>query len=292
MTSPRAPGHALVQAVRPRQWTKNLVVLAAPAFAGELDNLDAVGRTLFTVVLFTMAASAAYLVNDVLDVVEDRAHPTKRLRPVAAGRLAPRTAIAVGVVLMVLATGLSFLLAWQLAAVIGSYCLVNVAYSLVLKDEPVIDIAVIALGFLLRAVAGGVACDISLSQWFLLIASFGSLFMAAGKRYAEIHLEVEGAEVTRPSLSKYSATYLRFVWSTSAALLIMSYCLWAFEISVPGPVPWTELSMVPFVLAVLRYAVDVDAGVAGEPEEIALRDRVLQSFALVWVAMIVLAIYG
>ncbi|MCD4526410.1 decaprenyl-phosphate phosphoribosyltransferase [Nocardioides sp. cx-173] len=292
MTSLPAAGPALAQAVRPRQWTKNLVVLAAPAFAGELDNIDSVVRTLLTVVLFTFAASAVYLVNDVLDVVEDRAHPTKRLRPIAAGRLAPRIAVGVAVLLMIVATGLSLALSWQLAVVVASYCLVNVAYSLVLKDEPVIDIAVIALGFLLRAVAGGVACGIDLSQWFLLIASFGSLYMAAGKRYAELHLEVEEGSVTRPSLSRYSATYLRFVWSTSAALLIMSYSLWAFEISVPGPIPWTELSMAPFVLAVLRYAVDVDAGVAGEPEEIALSDRVLQSFAVIWAAMIVLAIYG
>jgi decaprenyl-phosphate phosphoribosyltransferase len=141
-------------------------------------------------------------------------------------------------------------------------------------------------------VAGGVACDITLSQWFLLIASFGSLFMAAGKRYAEMQIIVESGATTRPSLSRYSMSYLRFVWSTAAALVIMSYSLWAFEISKPGGVPWTELSMVPFVLAVLRYAVDVDAGGAGEPEEIALSDRVLQAFALVGVVLVCLAIYA
>lgn len=291
MTSARSTCAALLQASRPHHWIKNVVVLAAPVFAGELDSPGSVARAVAAAVLFTLAASAVYLLNDVLDVEEDRAHPSKRNRPVAAGRLSPRVALAASITLMVVATGLSLLVNWELAAVVLGYCLVNVCYSMVLKDEPVIDIAVIALGFLLRAVAGGVACGIELSQWFMLIASFGSLFMAAGKRYAELQLVVDGEPTTRPSLSKYSSSYLRFVWSTSAALLIMSYSLWAFEIPSHGVLPWTELSMVPFVLAVLRYAVDIDAGVAGEPVEIAFSDRMLQSLAVLWVVVICLAIY-
>lgn len=291
VTSARSTCAALLQASRPHHWIKNVVVLAAPVFAGELDSPASVARAVAAAVLFTLAASAVYLLNDVLDVEEDRAHPSKRNRPVAAGRLSPRVALAASITLMVVATGLSLLVNWELAAVVLGYCLVNVCYSMVLKDEPVIDIAVIALGFLLRAVAGGVACGIELSQWFMLIASFGSLFMAAGKRYAELQLVVDGEPTTRPSLSKYSSSYLRFVWSTSAALLIMSYSLWAFEIPSHGVLPWTELSMVPFVLAVLRYAVDIDAGVAGEPVEIAFSDRMLQSLAVLWVVVICLAIY-
>ena len=286
---PRLP---VVAALRPRQWIKNLVVLAAPVFSGQLTEPDVLWRSMLTVVLFSMASSGVYLLNDVADLAEDRAHPLKRHRPIAAGHLSRGAAAATSAVLLLTACALGTLLSWQLGAVLASYVVINLLYSWVLKDEPVIDIAVIALGFVLRAVAGGVACDIELSQWFLLIATFGALYMAAGKRYAEVQLVGEGRAETRPSLSRYSTSYLRFVWSTAAALLIMSYSLWAFEISPGEGIPWTEISMIPFILAVLRYGVDVDAGTAGEPEEIALKDGMLQGIAAVWLLVVVLALYG
>lgn len=286
---PRLP---LVSALRPRQWIKNAVVLAAPVFSGQLTEPDVLGRGLLTVVLFSMASSGVYLLNDVADVLADRAHPVKRHRPIAAGHLAAGTAVTTSLVLVLAACTLGTLVSWQLGAVLAAYCLINLAYSWALKDEPVIDIAVIALGFVLRAVAGGVASGIDLSQWFLLIATFGALYMAAGKRYAEVQLVGEGRAETRPSLARYSTSYLRFVWSTAAALLIMSYSLWAFENSTADGVPWTELSMVPFILAVLRYGVDVDAGTAGEPEEIALKDGMLQAVAATWLLLVVLALYA
>ncbi len=180
---------------------------------------------------------------------------------------------------------------WQLLAVIATYEAVSLVYCLALKDEPMIDIAIIASGFLLRAVAGGAASNISLSEWFLLAASFGSLFMAAGKRYAEVVMLNPDGAVTRRSLEGYTPTYLRFVWSVSAAILIMTYALWAFQIQQSNNTPWAPISIAPFVLAVLRYAVDVDAGKAGEPEEIALSDRVLQAFALIWLVSLGLAVY-
>jgi decaprenyl-phosphate phosphoribosyltransferase len=156
----------------------------------------------------------------------------------------------------------------------------------------VIDICIVASGFLIRAVAGGAAANIPLSQWFLLCAGFGSLFMVAGKRYAEFVLaEKTGAKIRR-SLEGYSASYLRFVWTLSATVLIMTYGLWAFEIrAAHHNSAWTAISIVPFVVAVLRYAVDVDGGNGGEPEEIALGDRVLQVLAVLWLGMLVVAVY-
>jgi decaprenyl-phosphate phosphoribosyltransferase len=144
----------------------------------------------------------------------------------------------------------------------------------------------------MRAIAGGVAAGIALSQWFLLVTAFGSLFMVAGKRYAEIMLfERTGAKI-RASLKKYSASYLRFVWATAAAILIMSYSLWAFTLreGAHGSI-WPMISMVPFVIAVLRYAVDVDGGTAGEPEEIVLKDRVLQVLGVLWVVTLAATFY-
>ena len=169
----------------------------------------------------------------------------------------------------------------------------QLAYCFWLKHQPVLDICIVASGFLLRAIAGGAATGIPLSQWFLLSAGFGSLFMVAGKRYAEMMLaERTGAKI-RKSLESYSASYLRFVWGLAATVLISTYCLWAFELreAQPNNTVWSVISIVPFVVAVLRYAVDVDNGDGGEPEEIALGDRVLQVLALAWIGTLAVAVY-
>jgi decaprenyl-phosphate phosphoribosyltransferase len=169
---------------------------------------------------------------------------------------------------------------------------VQLSYCFWLKHQPVLDICIVASGFLLRAIAGGAATGIPLSQWFLLSAGFGSLFMVAGKRYAEMMLaERTGAKI-RKSLESYSASYLRFVWALSATVLITTYCLWAFAIGEQQHnMMWSAISIVPFVVAVLRYSVDVDGGNGGEPEEIALGDRVLQVLAVLWVATLTAAVY-
>ena len=178
----------------------------------------------------------------------------------------------------------SLLASVQLVIVLAVYVVVQLAYCFWLKHQAVLDICIVASGFLLRAIAGGAATGIPLSQWFLLVAGFGSLFMVAGKRYAEMMLaERTGAKI-RKALENYTASYLRFVWALSATVLITTYCLWAFDIGEEQHNhTWSVISIVPFVIAVLRYAVDVDCGNGGEPEEIALGDRVLQVLALLWV---------
>ena len=279
--------------MRPHQWTKNVLVLAAPVFSARVFESTVVLHTAVAFVSFCLISSSIYLINDARDVDEDRAHPRKRYRPIAAGWVTPRTALVAAVTLALAALALALTVNVGLATVIATYFVANLAYCLVLKDEPVIDIAIIAGGFLLRAVAGGTASHIALSQWFLLIAGFGSLFMAAGKRYAEVRQMGEGESATRRSLTRYTSTYLRFVWSVAAALLIMSYALWAFQIGRqhPGSSPFAQISMAPFILAVLRYAVDVDAGRASEPDEIALSDRTLQVLAVAWLACIVVTLH-
>lgn len=298
-TAPRdvetpARGNALtglIRTMRPRQWVKNVLVLAAPFVGGvifEVDVLIAVG---IAFVAFSLAASGVYLVNDVRDVEADRAHPTKRNRPIAAGVVPPGLALAVAVLLFAAAIAISLLASTELALVTAVYVGVQISYCLWLKHQPVLDIAIVASGFLLRAIAGGAAAQIELSQWFLLAAAFGSLFMVAGKRYAEIRLaERTGAKI-RKSLERYTATYLRFVWTLSATVVIMTYGLWAFQLSEINSSRWPVISLVPFVLAVLRYAVDVDGGNGGEPEEIALHDRVLQVLGGFLVLTLIAAVY-
>ncbi|MEV0065888.1 MULTISPECIES: decaprenyl-phosphate phosphoribosyltransferase [unclassified Amycolatopsis] len=293
-TNPVALVLGVIKTARPKQWVKNVLVFAAPffAFSKATNRTELVIDALIAFVAFSLTASSVYLINDAVDVDADRAHPTKRNRPIAAGIVPVPVAYAAAVVFFLAGLAVSFTASWELAVVLGVYEAVQLGYCFGLKHQPVVDLAIVGSGFLMRSIAGGVAGGIAMSQWFLLVTAFGSLFMVAGKRYAEIMLfERTGAKI-RSSLKKYSASYLRFVWATSAAILIMSYCLWAFEIrQAEHDSLWAVVSMVPFVIAVLRYAVDVDGGNAGAPDEIALRDRVLQVLGLTWVVTLFLSFY-
>jgi decaprenyl-phosphate phosphoribosyltransferase len=282
---------ALWDALRPRQWIKNLVVLAAPLAAGELLRPAVALPALIAVAAFCLASSAGYLVNDVMDAPADRLHPTKMLRPVASGRLSPPLAIA-GAVALSVASLLIALTTGQprLLFVLAVYLAATFSYSLGAKRVLVIDLAIVASGFVLRAIAGGVATGISLSDWFLLVASFGSLFMVAGKRYSELRATQERIPDDVPPADGYSLSYLRFVWGMSAGAALFAYAVWAFDPDTShANMVWAQISTAPFVLALLRYAVDVDHGRAGTPEEIVLRDRVLQVLGLIWLASFSLA---
>ena len=292
----RAPGAgtllgSVVQGLRPRQWVKNVLVLAVPLAAGSLARPEVLLPTVVAFALFCLVSGGVYLVNDVRDAEADRQHPRKRYRPVASGALPVPIALTVAAVLLVGSLVAGILLTRpELAGVLGAYVAISLCYSLFLKNQPVIDLAVVASGFLLRGVAGGAAAGIAPSQWFLLVASFGALFIVAGKRYADLVALGDDAGATRKSLGAYSASYLRFVWSMSAGVTCTVYCLWAFELRDASGVPWTTISIAPFVLGLLRYAVDVDRGTAGAPEEILLRDRFLVGIGVIWVVIFSLGV--
>ncbi len=286
----RAPGGVLagvLQTIRPRQWTKNVLVVAAPLAAGRLGETGVLASTLLAFVVFVLGSSAVYLLNDVLDAGADRAHPVKRNRPVAAGVVPVPLALGVSSVLALLAVGLP--LAFDrvgLFVTVGSYLVVQILYVGWLKHEPVLDMACVASGFLLRAIAGGAAANLTISRPFLVVAGFAALFVVAGKRYSEL-TTVGTAAATRRALLKYTPGYLRFVWSVSAAVTLVAYTQWAFELSgaTTSGTPWAEISVVPFTLALLRYARDIDGGVAEAPEDVILRDLVLLAIGLVWLVL-------
>jgi decaprenyl-phosphate phosphoribosyltransferase len=284
--------------MRPKQWLKNVLVFAAPLAAGSLLEPAVLLPSLVAFAAFCLLSSATYLLNDVRDVAADRAHPVKCGRPIATGELSPRTALVAAGVLAVVALGMAAAVNLGLLGVLLAYAASTIAYSMFLKHEPVIELALLALGFLLRAIAGGVASGLPISQWFLIVAGFGSLFVAAGKRYSELThaLDTDNGtprEGTRRSLAGYTPTYLRFVWATSAAVTITGYCLWAFEVSAaPSTLPWAVWSMLPFVLAILRYAIDVDRGDAEAPEDVVLRDRMMLALGLIWLALFALGALG
>jgi decaprenyl-phosphate phosphoribosyltransferase len=278
---------AVGRLLRPRQWSKNVLVLAAPFAAGVLLEGDVLADTAIAVVSFCLVASGVYCLNDARDAEADRAHPTKQRRPVAAGEVGVGLATALGVALLAAGVALSFAARWQLAVVLGTYVAVQLAYGLWLKAMPVFDIAAVASGFVLRAVAGGAAAAVEISQWFLIVAGFGSLFIVAGKRSAE-HAELGvDAGLIRATLADYSLEFLRFVRGVAAAACLVAYCLWAFERpqEVGGGEIWYELSIIPFVLGILHYALRLEQGGGAAPEEIVLRDRVLQLVGVCWIVL-------
>ncbi len=286
----------LLRTARPRQWVKNVLVFAAPGAAGVLTQREPLLRSLAAFALFCVTASGTYFLNDALDHVADRLHPRKRHRPVAAEVVPVGLAKTLGLALVGAAIATALLVGlWRLALVLGIYGAVTISYSLWLKEEPVIDLAAVASGFVLRTVAGGAATGIPISHWFLIVASFGSLFMVAGKRHAE-HLELgDDSPSHRATLSSYSRSYLHYIRSLTSAVTISSYCLWAFEkadAAGAGVGVWFELSIVPFVLGILRYALLLDRGQGGAPEDIVLADRALQVIGLAWVVTFCIGIYG
>ena len=282
----------LVRQARPRQWVKNVLLLAAPAAAGVLLEADVLWQVLVGVLAFCLTASGVYYLNDVGDVEADRRHPTKRHRPVAAGVVPVPLAVVVGLGLFVAGAGLALVVRWQLLVALLVYVAITTSYSFRFKHVPVVDLVLVAAGFLIRAVAGGVAADVPLSPLFLLVAAFGSLFMVAGKRHGEFVAMGDDRANTRASLQAYSDGYLRYVWSIASAVTMVGYSLWAFQLSQQQSQPlWYELSVAPFVVALLRYAYLVEGGSGSEPEEIVLGDRQLQLFGLVWAALFAAGVY-
>jgi decaprenyl-phosphate phosphoribosyltransferase len=266
-------------------------VLAAPIAGGIAFQPVAVAQMLVAFVAFCVASSGIYLINDAFDVESDRAHATKRRRPIASGELSLRTAWTTAVVLLPGALVISAWLNWQMVMIVAIYEVVQLWYCLGMKHEPVIELTSVASGFLLRAIAGGLATQVSLSNWFLIAAGFGSLFMAAGKRYAEKRMVLKTGVAIRPVLDSYTDTYLRFVWTLSAGVLVTTYSLWAFALRQTSTNEWSVVSIVPFVMALLRYAVDVDTGAAGEPEEIVLHDRLLLILGAIWAGCLMGSVY-
>ena len=289
----------MIRACRPKQWAKNVLVFVAPAAAGVIDEPDKLLHTFAGFVAFCLASSATYLLNDILDVESDRKHPTKCRRPIAAGIVPVPLAASMAVVLFIAGVGLAAADSYQLAAVVDGYAVLTTTYSMFLKTIPVLDLVILSAGFILRLLGGAYAADVPVSNWFLIISLFGSLFIAAAKRFAEKQELGDRAAELRPTLGEYSVEYLGFLRSVSVAALVMSYCLWAVERADGDPTaglasasPWAQLSIVPFLIAVLRYALLVDQGKGSAPEDVILHDRQMQIIGVLWALCLMIGIYA
>jgi decaprenyl-phosphate phosphoribosyltransferase len=288
----------IARGMRPRQWIKNLLVFMAPAAAGVLGEWHTTLRVIGAFLVFCVVASGTYLVNDVVDAESDRHHPIKRSRPVASGALRPGLALGIGVGLIAMAIAAALLIGpWGLGVVVATYAGLSIAYSIRLKREPVMELAVVASCFVLRAVAGGVVAYVHLSNWFLVFTSFAALFIVTGKRCAEHSRLGRDRGVHRLVLDQYTESFLKSTLTIAATVTVAAYCLWAFErtglLAHAGHhVVWIELTVIPLVLAVLHIFRLLDAGQGGEPEQLALHDHILQGYGLLWLAFMGMGLYG
>jgi decaprenyl-phosphate phosphoribosyltransferase len=243
-------------------------------------------------VAFCAAASATYVINDVLDLVADRAHPTKQNRPLAAGHVSVKTGLVFAAVLFVAGVLASVPLGAGFLEVIGAYVTLSVAYSAALKRVEVIDVAIVAACFVLRATGGGAATGVTLSSWFLILTSAGALFVVAGKRLADLrHAQAAGTEAFE-GRAIYPEAFLRNVGILAATVAVMAYCLWSLVVphDVDG-VAWSQVSIVPFVIAVLRYWLVIETDGVSAPEDVFMSDRVLQIAIVAWITSFVVGVY-
>jgi decaprenyl-phosphate phosphoribosyltransferase len=280
------------QLARPRHWLKNLIVFAAPAAGGTLIEATTLPSVFVAFVLFCVTASGVYCVNDALDARHDRLSSTssKSKRPVASGRVTVKSAFLAGAILLTIGLAAAVWFRGDFAWLLALYIVLTTAYSVGLKDVAVLDIGAVTSGFLIRAIAGGMVAGVALSEWFLVVATFGSLFLVAGKRYAQRIAADERVTHVRKSLIRYSSNYLRYVWTLSSAVAVTAYCLWSIESPTSTNV-FYSLSVVPFALGVLRYALLIEEGRGEAPEDLIFRDAPLQLLGVAWLAVLGFAIY-
>ena len=288
----RGPVRAAVATMRPKQWIKNALVVAAAGAAGALGHDDVPARVALATGAFCLLASGIYAVNDVLDAPEDRRHPVKRHRPVAAGTLDPLAATGLGLWLMLAGLILCAVIAPLLALVGAAYVGLTLSYTLLWRRVLVLDIVAIAGGFVLRAVAGGVAAPVTLSRWFLLVVVCGAVFVAAAKRYAELRRAGHDRLARRRVLNSYSPRLLELILAASAAVALVAYCVWAFELPAVRGIPWRPLTIAPFAACLLRYGALVRAGAGEAPEDLLLADRPLQLAGLAWLVLFALEVHA
>ncbi len=281
--------------MRPRQWVKNVLVIAAAGAAGALAKDDVPVRVTLAFVAFCLLASGIYAINDVRDRHEDRVHPRKRYRPIAAGELEPMAAVVLGCGLIAAGLVLCALLRPLLLAVGAGYLALTLSYTWIWRQIVVLDVLAIAGGFVLRAIAGGVAAPVTLSRWFMLVITFAAVLVAAGKRLAELRRTASdgpGSVARRRVLELYTPPRLRLILLASAAGALVAYCVWAFQVPDVGGVPWRPLTIIPFAACLLRYGFLVRDGRGEAPEDLLFADPVLLLAGAVWLVLFALGVHA
>ena len=284
---------ALVVSLRPYQWIKNLVVLAALAFSKHLFDADAAARAALAFVVFCALASAVYLVNDILDLERDRLHPVKRTRPIASGQLPVGPARIAAAVLLVVALAGSLALGPGFRICAGSYVVLGIVYSLFLKHAVILDVLTVALGFVLRAVAGAVAIGVHFSPWLVVCTLLLALFLALAKRRHEL-VSLDDAAAHRSSLAEYSPYLLDQMIAVVTASCLTAYAFYTLAPETVEKYRTERLALtIPFVIyGIFRYLYLVHRHEqGGSPGDVLLTDRPLLATVALWAVAMVLIVY-
>ncbi len=290
---PEGKVHGFVRALRPKQWAKNVLVFAAPVAAGSINEWPVLRDSLLAFVAFCLAASGTYLLNDARDVESDRLHPVKRNRPIASGVVSIPLAYGAGAVLIASSLAIGFATARNLGITLLAYLVTTTAYSFWLKRQPVLDIVTVAAGFVLRAIAGAAATDLPISEWFFIVTSFGALLVVIGKREGEMHALGDRASTVRATLGAYTPDFLRYLRAVATGVVLVAYCLWAFESGSTSPdgSTWFKLSIVPFAIAIFQYGLILERGGGENPEEVLTSDRAILISGAIWAIIYGYAVY-
>ena len=285
----------LVKLLRPHQWAKNAFVIAPLLFAREAHHPSQLARAFAAALLFSLAASAVYCINDVLDAPRDRMHPRKRLRPVASGAVSERVAILLGISLALLAVVGGALLSTPFMHILAIYLALNLLYTIRLKDVVLLDVLIISISFVLRVLAGAAAINVPASHWLLLCTLLLALYLAFSKRRAELRLLGDGSAGHRPSLVGYTPELLDRFGAILLGATIVAYALYTVSPETIAKFGSDRLIYgLPFVIyGLFRYLLIVEAGGdSGEPGALALKDVPLVVCVLLWIAFNAAMIYG
>jgi 4-hydroxybenzoate polyprenyltransferase len=275
--------------LRPKQWTKNLIVFAAPLYSMQLVNPNVFWKSLVSFFLFCFISGCVYILNDFVDRKADRMHPDKKHRPMASGALNPNLALTFGFLLFVSSVWVANLFNVSFALCLILYFTLNVFYSLRLKHVVLIDILLIASGFVLRAVGGALVIDVPLTEWFLLCALWLSMFLAVSKRRQELYLLQNKKGTHRKVLESYSVALLDQYNSIFATTTIISYSLFVISSEHSNLLMWS----IPLVIyGICRYLYLIhQEGKGGKPEEILLEDKHIFITAVMYVVLILISLY-
>ena len=284
--------NALLKTMRPRQWVKNSIVFFALIFDKQLFHAEALLRTLAGFALFSLVASTVYIFNDIADIKADRQHPTKKDRPLPSGKLSINVARSFAIFLLAIVLPTAYLLAPAFAAVLGIYFVTMIAYTKWLKHAPILDVMILAAGFVLRVHAGVTLIDVQrFSPWLYVITTLGALYLGFGKRLAELKLLTDGASLYRKVLDGYTIPLLEQFITIVSSTTVIAYSLYTF--TAPNlPENHTMMLTIPFVIyAIFRYLQLVQVSdVTGAPEEVVLTDRPLQIAIVLW-GLIIMAVF-
>ncbi len=282
----------MISIIRPKQWLKNLLVFAVPVLSGDIFNIQAITTSVGLFIIFSLSSSTVYVVNDIADAELDREHLRKRLRPVASGEMSKSFAkfLSISLFLLWFTLGL-LLLNSKTFLLIVSYFIIQISYSFYLKRIAVLELLLVASGFVFRAISGGTASGIYISTWFLIVISFTALFMVSGKRFNEARA-YESRGNTRSVLRDYKVEYLRAVWVISLSVSLIFYALWSSELFQENNSVSSQISTVLFCLLLLKYGQLIENGDAEAPEDVLTKNAFILVTVLCWITSMLVHVYG